>query len=118
MYGSHANQHMAQPYQSQGNSNDSRGFASEETYNVAYTLFAGDLSTVCTEDHLHELLSPFGNIINIRIQKSKKNISLGYAFVLMEDPVAASNAIANLDGLMFCGRKLRLGKCIMLFPYI
>eukprot|EP01006_Ploeotia_vitrea_P051372 TRINITY_DN67553_c10_g1_i1.p1 TRINITY_DN67553_c10_g1~~TRINITY_DN67553_c10_g1_i1.p1 ORF type:complete len:274 (+),score=4.01 TRINITY_DN67553_c10_g1_i1:142-963(+) len=83
--------------------------ANEDEDITACTLFAGDLSSVCTETHLFELFSPFGEIDQIRIQKSKKNVSLGYAFVTMKDPASAFNAMTSLNGLLLYGRKLRLG---------
>jgi len=75
---------------------------------TACTLFAGDLSSTCTEEHLYELFCPFGQIQQIRIQKSKKNVSLGYAFVTMDTPMNAFNAMVS--SFLVC--------CIFLYIYI
>jgi RNA recognition motif-containing protein len=71
------------------------GLAHEDEDATACTLFAGDLSSTCTEEHLYELFIPFGQIQQIRIQKSKKNVSLGYAFVTMDTPINAFNAMVS-----------------------
>lgn len=72
-------------------------------------IFAGDLSSVCTEENLLDLFSPYGKVQNVRIQRSKKKVSLGYAFVEMESPVDAFNTINELNGKLYFGRELRLG---------
>jgi len=74
------------------------------------TLFVGDLTTTCTEADLEEVFSSVGPVRHVRIQRTqgKQQTSLGYGFVKMGTPVAASRAMVALDGFLMFGRKLRI----------
>eukprot|EP01038_Epipyxis_sp_PR26KG_P009995 gene9995-13447_t len=74
-----------------------------------YTLFLGDLSAFCTDDDIHELFSPYGNIAEIRIMKSKKTkLSLGYGFVRYFTLVDATNALNGMSNASLKGRKIQV----------
>ena len=73
------------------------------------TLFLGDLSSVCTEEDIEKVFSPYGKIRHIRIQRSPGSCSsLGYGFVRMGNPVEAQRAKDELNGYLLCGRKIRI----------
>ena len=73
-----------------------------------YTLFVGDLSIFCTEEHLREAFEDYGELLEVKIircEETKKNLS--YGFVKYAETESAVKAIAELDGAMVCGRPLR-----------
>ena len=72
------------------------------------TLFIGDLSVTCTEAQLLGLFLKCGGAISVRIIKTRKQASLGYAFVNMINGESALNAISHLNGTMLCGRNIRV----------
>lgn len=76
-----------------------------------YTLFVGDLSIFCTEDHLREAFEDYGELLEVKIircEETKKNLS--YGFVKYAETDSAVKAIEELDGAMVCGRPLRYDK--------
>ena len=74
------------------------------------TLFVGDLSVTCDEQRLNELFQSCGVVItSLRIMKNKDNSSLGYGFVNVETVEQAQHAFTSLNGILVCGRYLRLG---------
>lgn len=76
---------------------------------VESTLFVGDLSVSCNEANLFEIFSTCGVVRNIRIMKTRKNTSLGYAFVTMSSDKEATYAMETLNGILVSGRKMRIG---------
>ncbi len=85
------------------------GIPGNEGVSDSSTLFVGDLSVSCLENDLYELFSAYGIVTNIRVMKTRKNASLGYAFVTLSSFAEAHSAMNQLNGIMFCGRKLRIG---------
>lgn len=73
------------------------------------TLFVGDLSVTCTEHMLMQLFSQCGMTTEVRIIRTRRNASLGYAFVTMCTAEDATTAIKQLNGYMLNGRGLRIG---------
>lgn len=73
------------------------------------TLFVGDLSVTCTEPMLMQLFSQCGTTTEVRIIRTRRNASLGYAFVTMSTAEDATTAIKQLNGHMLNGRSLRIG---------
>lgn len=76
--------------------------------NPGTSLFVGDLAVICAEADLIETFSPFGQIRSVRVMRTRKKLSLGYAFVAldtMENALAAMNA---LNGKPLCGRNMRI----------
>lgn len=73
-----------------------------------FGLFLGDLSLFCTEDDLRVAFQPFGNLVEVRIKRSKENKkNLSYGFVEYSSPVEAIRAMQVMDGKIFCGRALK-----------
>lgn len=73
------------------------------------TLFLGDLSSVCTEDDIEKVFAPYGKIRHIRIQRSPGSFSsLGYGFIRMGSQIEAMQAKEELNGILICGRKVRI----------
>ena len=73
------------------------------------TLFVGDLSVTCTEEALYQAFSEVGTPNEVRIIRTRRNASLGYAFVTMSTPESATKAIQQLNGQNLNGRRLRIG---------
>lgn len=71
-------------------------------------LFLGDLSIFCDEKDIEGAFSTFGEIVDIRIQRSKETSrALSYGFIEFADPNAATAALANMNYYLLKGRPLR-----------
>ena len=76
------------------------------------TLFVGDLSVVCDEAQMFDLFSPFGPIESIQLKRNEldpQKTHLGYGFVKYASVSDAGNALSHLNGVLFLGRRLRVG---------
>eukprot|EP01031_Cornospumella_fuschlensis_P026199 gene26199-31638_t len=74
------------------------------------TLFLGDLSTFCSERDIHQVFSPYGEILEIKIMRSEETYrNLSYGFIKFANANSAKKALNGLNGVLFCGRHLRLG---------
>lgn len=74
------------------------------------TLFLGDLSTFCTETEIHDLFSPYGEILEIKIMRSEEtNRNLSYGFIKFSNSNSAKKAMENLNGYLLSGRNLKIG---------
>ncbi len=71
------------------------------------TLFVGNLSYFCTESVLRNTFQPFGTVNSAIIRKTKANQTLFYGFVQMASAQEALAAVANLDGKMIQGRRMK-----------
>lgn len=70
-------------------------------------IFVGDLSFFCTETHLFELFSQYGNVQSVRIVRSqKKTRSLNFGFVCLESVHQSQEVCKILNGHLFMGRKI------------
>lgn len=72
------------------------------------TLFLGDLSYFCTEDDLKKLFGHYGKPNNVRVRRGPNGDSLMHAFLTLDSPENAQNAIKSLDGQMYMGRHIRV----------
>lgn len=74
---------------------------------MATQIFVGKLSFDTTDDALRTLFAQYGVVSSARVIIDRAtNRSKGFAFVEMEDPKAAQDAITALDGKDFEGRTL------------
>ena len=72
------------------------------------TLFIGDLASFCTEAHIRDAFSPYGNIQDIKIMRSEdSNRTLMYGFIKFTALSAATRALEEMHGKLLCGRALR-----------
>ena len=71
-------------------------------------IFVGDLSFFCHENHIFQLFSHYGRVMEIRIKKSEGHgKSLMFGFVKMSTMAESDDAIRKLNGIMFMGRTLK-----------
>jgi RNA recognition motif-containing protein len=71
-------------------------------------IFVGDVSKFCNAAKLKSLFLQFGRVIDVNIKRnSKTGKPKSYGFVTFEDSKCAANAIEQLDGFEYFGRKLR-----------
>ena len=85
-------------------------------------VYIGDLGNDATRYELEEAFTPFGAVKNIWIAKKPpgyffinhvffvKYDPAGFAFVLMDDPRDAQDAVKELDGSRICGRRVKVCK--------
>ncbi len=73
-------------------------------------VYVGNLSFQTTEDQVHDLFSPYGEVESIAMINDRDTGRFrGFCFVEMEDE-AAEAAIAALDGQEVDGRNLRVNE--------
>jgi cold-inducible RNA-binding protein len=73
-----------------------------------YALFLGDLSIFCTEKDIEDAFQQYGEIVNIRIQRSKETArALSYGFIEFSCETAAVTAMNEMNGFVLKGRPLR-----------
>lgn len=74
------------------------------------TLFLGDLSAFCSEADINEIFSPYGEVLEIKIMRSEEtHRNLSYGFIKFAAHNSAKKALNGLNGVLFCGRNLRVG---------
>mmetsp|Transcript_6858 Transcript_6858/g.17136 ORF Transcript_6858/g.17136 Transcript_6858/m.17136 type:complete len:309 (+) Transcript_6858:29-955(+) len=74
-----------------------------------FSIFIGDLSAFCTENDIYNEFAKFGNIVDVRIKRSKETGKpLLYGFVDYSSVSSAANAIREMNGQLFKGRPLRI----------
>jgi len=66
-------------------------------------VYVGDLGNDGTRYELEDAFTAFGAVKNIWIAKKPP----GFAFVLMEDPRDAEDAVSGLDGSRVCGKRIK-----------
>ncbi len=72
------------------------------------SLFVGDLPKFCSETDLEQLFSPYGVLLDAKIKRNgTTGKTLSYGFVTYASETSAQEALKNMDGAMFSGRKLR-----------
>lgn len=70
-------------------------------------LTVGNLALSLNESDLEKLFGQFGKVISVTIPTDSKNgLNRGFAFIEMEDPSCAEEAINNLNGKNIEGRQL------------
>lgn len=72
------------------------------------SLFVGDLAVTCDETDLIDMFTPYGNIVSVRIMRTRKKLTLGYAFVAYDTIQSAKLAMDALNGVSLCGRNMRI----------
>lgn len=75
--------------------------ASSSTNNA--TVFIGGLHPSMTSAHVEKLMTPYGDIDQVRLIPNK-----GYAFCRYAEPASAVSAMAKLDGRLLLGKRLRV----------
>ena len=74
-------------------------------------LYVGSLPYTTTEEELHEIFSPYGEVISVRIISDRMTgRSKGFGFVEMESDDGAQSAVSQLDGQEYEGRSLRVSE--------
>jgi RNA-binding protein 39 len=72
------------------------------------SLFIGDLAIFCSERDVEEIFAPFGEIQEIKIMRSEETSrNLSYGFIKFSTAQSAKMAMAQLNGVILCGRPLR-----------
>jgi RNA recognition motif-containing protein len=75
------------------------------------TLFLGDLSLFCTEKDVEDAFTQFGQIVEVRIQRSKETArALSYGFIEFSEPTVAQTALNSMNNYVLKGRPLRYVK--------
>ncbi len=70
-------------------------------------IYVGNLNFRVTDDNLHELFSPFGEVVSATVLTDKMSgRSKGFGFVEIADDAAANAAIAGLNDTDYMERKL------------
>lgn len=73
-----------------------------------YALFLGDLSIFCCEKDIEEAFESYGEIVNVRIQRSKETSrALSYGFIEFSCETAAVTAMNEMNSFVLKGRPLR-----------
>ena len=67
-------------------------------------IYIGDLGNDATRYELEDAFSPFGSVKNVWIAKRPP----GFAFILMDDPRDAVEAVKKLDGTRICGGRVKV----------
>ena len=73
-----------------------------------HSLFLGDLSIYCDEKDIAAAFAPYGNIVDIRIQRSKETSrALSYGFIEFDTEESAAVALREMNYFLLKGRPLR-----------
>jgi RNA recognition motif-containing protein len=71
---------------------------------VSRKLYIGNLPPSATESRLSKKFSEHGSVVGVKLITNRiTGLSLGYAFVEMETPAQATDAITKLDGEPYDG---------------
>lgn len=81
---------------------------------TAGTVFVGNLSFFCDENHLRILFSNYGVLNNVEVVRSRNGNSLLYGFIDFLEPSDGERAVQLLHGMLFMGRRMRYFFFIML----
>ncbi len=74
-------------------------------------IYVGNLSYSVTEQSLETLFGQYGTVVSVKVIKDKfTGSSKGFAFVEMGSEEEAQQAIEQLDGKDFEGRRLKVNK--------
>ena len=83
-------------------------------------IYIGDLGNDATRYELEDAFTPFGSVKNVWIAKRPPggqnkyltnflpHYCSGFAFILMDDPRDAEDAVKELDGTRMCGRRVKV----------
>ncbi|XP_042390377.1 uncharacterized protein LOC121981742 isoform X2 [Zingiber officinale] len=81
-------------------------FLTQEHHVKGSEIFIGGLSRSVTESDIHELFSPYGMIIELRMMKDQDGNSKGFCFVRFGQKESASRAIREKDGFVLHGKSM------------
>jgi len=74
-------------------------------------IYVGNLSFDVSEENLHKVFEPFGQISSVKIVMDKYSSQpRGFAFVEMPERAEAQAAIENLNGTEMMGRKINVNE--------
>ena len=82
------------------------------------TLFIGGINYEVKEESIKQAFTPFGPITKIEPMDEIDPITgkhKGYTFVEFEQPEAAQLALEQMNGILLCGKQIRLGGHLALF---
>ncbi|XP_018680978.2 polyadenylate-binding protein, cytoplasmic and nuclear isoform X5 [Musa acuminata AAA Group] len=86
----------------------SGGFSSQGHRVKGSEIFVGGFPRSVTESIIHELFSPYGEIIELRMIKDQEGNSKGFCFVRFTTKEAAFRAYKENDGVMVHGKSIRV----------
>ncbi len=72
-----------------------------------HSLFLGDLSYFCNENHLVSLFTSLSPVVAVQISRGARGESLLYGFIELVSEEACIMAARELNGMEFMGRRLR-----------
>ena len=76
---------------------------------MSHSLYVGNFPYSTTDEQLTELFSEYGSVESVRILKDRETgMSRGFGFVDMDSQEAAETVIAELNGMDFNGRPLKI----------
>ncbi|KXS12046.1 hypothetical protein M427DRAFT_35111 [Gonapodya prolifera JEL478] len=83
------------------------GAEAREKIEYGANVYLKNLADVVDEKYLHTLLSPFGTVVSIRVQRDETGCSKHYGFCAFDNSASALECIAAIDGLRLEGRIVR-----------
>jgi RNA recognition motif-containing protein len=87
---------------------DSSANEAEDDQRDGCSLFLGDLSIFCTEKDIEDAFHQFGEIVEVRVQRSKETArALSYGFIEFADSPSAEAALNSMNNYVLKGRPLR-----------
>jgi RNA recognition motif-containing protein len=83
-------------------------YEADEDQRDRCTLFLGDLSLFCAEKDIEDAFRRFGQMVEVRIQRSKETArALSYGFIEFSEPAFAEAALSSMNNFVLKGRPLR-----------
>jgi len=80
--------------------------SAEKKENNVGNIFVNNLDQAITEKDLNDTFKCFGDIISCKVARDSKNVSLGYGYVHFAREESANRAIAKVNGIPICGKKI------------
>jgi RNA recognition motif-containing protein len=80
--------------------------ANSNVFVPSKSVFIGDLSYFCTEDHLFLLFAPYGPVLQVYIRRGVRRNSLMHGFIVLENKEKAISAKRDVDRKEFMGRNI------------
>ncbi|KAF2104092.1 splicing factor, CC1-like protein, partial [Rhizodiscina lignyota] len=74
-----------------------------------HRLYVGNIHFSITEQDLHNVFSPFGELQFVQLQKEEGGRSRGYGFVQFYNAPEAKDALEKMNGFDLAGRPIRVG---------
>jgi len=72
-------------------------------------VFIKNLDKQLDNRHLNDTFSAFGNIVSCKVATDDSAVSKGYGYVQYETKEEAENAIAKVNGMLICDKKVYVG---------